>query len=285
MLSYRHAFHAGNFADVHKHAVLTILLTALQKKDAGLCYLDTHGGAGRYDLRSSEADKNAEYLNGIARIWQAGHPPPALAPYLAAIKAVNEGLAPHAGAPRYYPGSPRLARTLLRPQDRIVLSELHSTEIDALRHEFAGDQQVAVHHLDAYRGLKAFLPPQQRRGLVLIDPAYELRDEGERIAAALVAAWQRWPQGVYALWYPLTNRALADRLQQKLTKADVDKMLVSEIELQPPTNARRLTGSGLLIVNPPWQTDGVIAETCAWLGAHLAENGEARTEWLTNEQS
>src|SRR3569623_707877 len=124
MLSYRHAFHAGNFADVHKHAVVTILLTALQKKDAGLCYLDTHGGAGRYDLRSSEADKNAEYQNGIARIWLAGHPPPAHAPYLAAIKAVNEGLAPHAGAPRYYPGSPRLARTLLRPQDRIVLTEL-----------------------------------------------------------------------------------------------------------------------------------------------------------------
>jgi len=286
MLSYRHAFHAGNFADVHKHAVVTILLTALQKKDAGLCYLDTHGGAGRYDLRSSEAAKNAEYLNGIARVWQAGNPPAALAPYLSAIRAVNEGLAPHPRVPRYYPGSPRLARTLLRPQDRMVLTELHSTEIGALRHEFAGDQQVAVHHLDAYRGLKAFLPPQQRRGLVLIDPAYELREEGERIAAALIAAWQRWPQGVYALWYPLTNRALADRLQQKLIKTGIEKVLVSEIALQPPTNARRLTGSGLLIINPPWQANKAIAETCIWLSACLAENddGEARTEWLTNEQ-
>lgn len=283
MLSYRHAFHAGNFADVHKHAVVCTLLAGLQKKEAGLCYIDTHGGAGRYDLQSVEAQKNAEYRGGIERIWQREDTPAALAPYLAAIRAINPDRSA-ARAPRYYPGSPRLVRELLRPQDRMVLTELHTTDFALLKREFDGDRQVAVHHLDAYQGMKAFLPPKERRGLMLIDPAYELRDEGERAVTGLITAWQRWPQGVYALWYPITHRALADHLQLKIKKAEVKKSLAAEIQIAPPTDARRLTGSGLLLINPPWGTEETLAELHMWLTEALSDNAAGyRVTWLVHE--
>lgn len=283
MLSYRHAFHAGNFADVHKHAVLCVLLAALQKKEKGLVCLDTHGGAGRYDLTSAEAQKNAEYRDGIARVWQRSDAPAALAPYFAAIAALDADAATGAAAPRYYPGSPRLVRTLLRPQDRLIVTDLHPAEAAALRLEFADDERVAVHHLDGYQGLRAFLPPAGGRGLVLIDPAYELRDEGARAAAALIAAWQRWPQGVFALWYPLTHRALADQLARAAVKADMKKSLVAELALRRPT-AHCLTGSGMLIVNPPWQSESTLAAVSDWLAGRLAQEiGEQRVAWLLPE--
>jgi len=280
MLSYRHAFHAGNFADVHKHAIVCVLLAALQKKEGGLCFLDTHGGAGRYDLHSPEAQKNQEFQSGIGRVWRRSDVPAALSPYLAAIQSINPRAA-DTEWPRFYPGSPRLIRALLRPQDRMILTELHPADVAALKDEFAGDRQVAVHHLDAYQGLKAFLPPKERRGMVLIDPAYELRDEGERAVAALIAAWRRWPQGVFALWYPVTHRALADHVQQKVIKAGVKKSLAAEINVRPPTDARRLNGSGMLIVNPPWGTEDVLTQLCGWLGDALAMDAAGhRLAWL-----
>lgn len=283
MLSYRHAFHAGNFADIHKHAVLCVLLAALQQKEGGLCCLDTHGGGGRYDLQSPEAQKNQEFRGGIGRIWSRDDHPAVLSPYLAAIASLNQGAARTAW-PRVYPGSPRLMRALLRPQDRLIVSELHTTDAAALKEEFTGDRQVAVHQLDGYRALKAFLPPTERRGLVLIDPAYELRDEGVRAITGLIAAWQRWPQGVYGLWYPLTHRALADSLEQKIVKAGVRKSLMAEIHVRPPLDARRLTGSGMLVVNPPWGTEDALKEVCVWLIEVLAMDAAGhRVTWVLGE--
>src|SRR3569623_1409897 len=228
MLSYRHAFHAGNFADVHKHAIVCVLLAALQKKEGGLCFLDTHGGAGRYDLHSPEAQKNQEFQSGIGRVWRRSDVPAALSPYLAAVQSINPRAA-DTEWPRFYPGSPRLVRALLRPQDRMILTELHPTDAAALKDEFAGDRQVAVHHLDAYQGLKAFLPPKERRCMTLINPAYELRDEGERAVSALSAAWRRWPQGVFAWWYPVTQSDLADYVLLNFIQACVNKSLSAEI--------------------------------------------------------
>lgn len=282
MLSYRHAFHAGNFADIHKHAVLSVLLAALQKKEGGLCCIDTHGGTGRYDLQSPEAQKNQEFHGGIGRLWARDDHPAVLSPYLTAIASNQD--TERTEWPRVYPGSPRLVRVLLRPQDRLIVSELHPTDAAALKEEFAGDSQVAVHHLDGYQALKAFLPPKERRGLVLIDPAYELRDEGVRAVTGLIAAWQRWPQGTYALWYPLTHRALADTLEQKIIKADVRKSLMAEIHVRPLLDARRLTGSGMLIVNPPWGTEDMLKEICAWLSEALSiEAAGHRVSWLLGE--
>src|SRR3569832_1794114 len=163
----------------------------------------------------------------------------------------------------------------------MILTELHPADVAALKDEFAGDRQVAVHHLDAYQGLKAFLPPKERRGMVLIDPAYELRDEGERAVAALIAAWRRWPQGVFALRYPVTHRALADHVQQKVIKAGVKKSLAAEINVRPPTNAQRLNGSGMLIVNPPRVTEDVLTQLSGWLGDSLAMDAAGhRLAWL-----
>lgn len=269
MLGYRHIFHAGNFADVHKHAIVCTLLGGLQKKEAGLCYIDTHGGAGRYDLHSAEAQKNTEYRAGIERLWQRSDLPAALTPYLSALRSINQH-SPNLSFPRFYPGSPRLVRELLRLQDRMILTELHPTDIVMLKQEFEGDRQTAVHHLDAYLGLKAFLPPKERRGLVLIDPAYELRDEGACAANALISAWHRWPQGVFALWYPLTHRVLADYLHQKIVKANVKKTLVIELHVRPPTNAHQLTGSGMLILNPPWGAEETLKNINSWLANALA---------------
>src|SRR3972149_398760 len=183
MLAYRHLFHAGNFADVFKHALLVRLLVALAQKEAPFCYLDTHAGLGRYDLAHAWAQKAREFENGIARIWQRRDAPPALAGYLDAVRAENP-----AGSLRFYPGSPRIARALLRPGDRMVLTELNKADFAALEARFAGDRQVQVRHMDGYQALKSFLPPKERRGLVLLDSSFDRAGEFARIAEALAAA-------------------------------------------------------------------------------------------------
>lgn len=280
MLSYRHAFHAGNFADVHKHAVLSLLVQSLLGKDTPFCYLDTHSGSGRYDLHSTEARKNAEYLQGIQRVWQRKDIPASLQAYLAAVRACNSG-----DSLRYYPGSPRLVRHFLRPQDRMVLTELHPSDITLLRQEFAQDPQVAVHHLDGYQGLKAFLPPKEKRGLVLIDPAFERRDETRLMLEGLQAATQRWAHGIYALWYPITNRAALSELYKHLEKTGIRKILVCELFVRPPLNARQLNGSAMIVINPPWQLDIALHETLTWLTPVLGDDAQAqhRLIWLSGE--
>jgi 23S rRNA (adenine2030-N6)-methyltransferase len=283
MLSYRHAFHAGNFADVHKHAVLSLLVQGLLHKDAPFCYLDTHAGAGRYDLRCPEAQKNAEYLQGIVRLLQFKDIPAALQPYLTAIRAVNP--ANDTSSLHYYPGSPHIVRHFLRPQDRMVLTEMHPADAQHLYHEFADDQQVVVHHQDGYQALKAFLPPRERRGLVLMDPAFERREEVTHMIAGLKTAAARWASGLYALWFPITNRAGLSEFYKRLEKTGIRKILVSELCIRPPLTARQLNGSAMIIINPPWKLDAGLRDLSAWLCRALAADGQGsqRVDWLVPE--
>ena len=206
MLSYRHLFHAGNFSDVFKHALLTRLLIAVASKEKPFCYLDTHAGIGRYDLMHPWARKAREYENGIGRIWRATDAPPALQPYLDAVRELNPDR-----ALKLYPGSPLVARRFLRPEDRMVLVELNKVDHAELASEFAREKHVAVRLMDAYEALKAYLPPPERRGLVLIDSSFDRAHEFHRIVVALKEAHARWSTGIYAVWYPIMEvRAMRD---------------------------------------------------------------------------
>ncbi len=284
MLSYRHAFHAGNFADVHKHVVLTLLVQSFTRKATPFCYLDGHAGAGRYDLHSAAATKNREYERGVSRLWGATSAPALINTYLGAVRALNS-LHGSGEQLRYYPGSPRLARHFLRPQDRMLLSELHPADIELLKREFAGDSLTTIRQLDAYQGLKALLPPKERRGLVLLDPPYELRNEYQRMVEGLITATKRFAQGVYALWYPIGNRATVTDFHRRIVATGLRKIYVSELCTQAPVTARHLNGSGMLIVNPPWQTEETLKVVMPWLWNELAdaEQGNIRNEWLVPE--
>ena len=284
MLSYRHAFHAGNFADVHKHIILSVIVQSLLNKDSPFCYLDTHAAAGCYDLYSTEAQKNAEFRHGILRLWQKqDNAPAAVQAYLAAVQAANPTNS--GDVPRYYPGSPRIVRHFLRTQDRMVLTELHTADFQRLRQAFTSDRQVSVHCLDAYQGLKAHLPPKERRGLVLIDPAYEHRDEAIRMIKGLQIAHKRWSNGIFMLWFPITNNSALAAFYQGLEKSGIRKILSCELCLQAPVNARRLNGSVMVIINPPWRVDNTIQEIQPWLIDVLAEAGKGsqKVEWRIPE--
>jgi 23S rRNA (adenine2030-N6)-methyltransferase len=277
-LNYRHGFHAGNFADVFKHVVVTLLIKALAAKDRPFCYLDTHAGAGRYDLAAEAARKTGEFEHGIARLW--AQPPPALDDYLAAVRALNPD-----GRLRFYPGSPRLVRHLLRADDRMVLCELHPQEHAHLKREFAGDRQVAVHLQDGYLALKAFLPPVERRGLVLIDPPYEEPDELTRVAEALVAAYTRWSGGVYAVWYPIKTLPPVAALHRALRASGMRKLLMAELSPYAQDSALRMNGCGMVIANPPWHFDKTLEPLLPQLATLLRQDsvGSHRLEWLAME--
>jgi 23S rRNA (adenine2030-N6)-methyltransferase len=282
MLSYRHGFHAGSFIDVHKHVVLVMLLEHLAKKPAPFCFLDTHAGAGLYDLESRFAQKNREFETGVLRLAGATDMPDGVRRYLEIIAAANEG---KEGPPRFYPGSPLIARYLMRPGDRLVAIELHNTEAPLLKAGFRGDAQAAVHHRDGYEALPALVPPAERRGLVLMDPAYEIRNEFRTATDALLAAWRKWPTGIYALWFPVQRRRPLAAFYRALGSAGMRKVLLNEMVVAPETRADRLTGSGLVIVNPPWGFEPALRGVMAWLLPRL-EQGEhppARVEWLVSE--
>lgn len=283
MLSYRHGFHAANFADVHKHLVLTLLLQALQRKDTPFCLIDTHAGAGLYDLLSREADKNREYATGIELLWKQQTVPDLAQPYMQILRAVNN--ADSDSALRYYPGSPLIAQFLLRPQDRLVLCELHTTEYPLLKNHFRTDRRVAVHHQDGYHALKALLPPAERRGLVLIDPAYELRDEFSRCLTALTTSHARWPTGMFACWYPIQADKRCRPLLRGLESSGIRKVFVAEFYRSQHGYGKSMIGTGMVILNPPWQLEQQIADLHAWLVPLLAPPGEgsARGEWLVPE--
>lgn len=281
MLSYRHIYHAGNFADVFKHVVLVQLLRALRRKDAPFCVLDTHAGIGRYDLNADEAQKNREFANGVLRVLDCADRPGAVDDYLALVRDENAGTENFA----HYPGSPRLFRALLREQDRLVLSELHKADHAQLKQLFAGDAQVGVHLQDAYQSLKAFLPPKEKRGLVLIDPPYERKDEYERVAQGLKLAYERWQTGVYAIWHPVLSRSLVTRFHSLITATGIRKILCAELCVEDDTDRARFAGSGLLIVNPPWPLQEEIAAVLPWLWRCLAAEGRGgtRVDWLVPE--
>ena len=278
MLSYRHAFHAGNFADVFKHVLLVQLIRALQRKDKPFSVLDTHAGAGRYDLDSLPAQKNREFASGIGRLWTRSGLSPELADYVAQVRAMNPD-----GRLRYYPGSPRIARALLRPGDRLILTELHPAEHAVLKAEFASARQVAVHHADGYAALKALLPPPERRGLVLLDPAYELKDEFDRLLEAVQLIHRRWANGVIAVWYPILDRAPSLRFQRSLQKLAIPAMLCAELGLYPYDAPLGLHGTGMILINPPWKLDETLGRLLPELRQCLrvGDHGQTRLEWLT----
>lgn len=278
MLSYRHAFHAGNHADVFKHWVLRLLLRRLLKKQAPICYLDTHAGGGGYDLRSREALKNAEYGTGIGKLWERDDLPESVTDYLAAVRAFNGP-----GPLRSYPGSPWIAADTLRPQDRLILCELHPSEQPLLKATFRGDKRVNIHALDGFQGLKAFVPPKEKRLLVLIDPPYEQAMEYNQVVAALAAVHKRWPGGIYTLWYPVLERHATETFIRHLRDTRVPNLLRIELNVRDDHSGRGMRGSGLVIANSPWQTDNEIETTLPHLWQALASDGGCRVEWLTGE--
>jgi 23S rRNA (adenine2030-N6)-methyltransferase len=280
-VNYRHLFHAGHFADVFKHVILVRLIKALQNKDKGFAYIETHAGPGRYDLQAPEAQKTGEYRDGIARLWDAvGAAEMGIAEYLAAVRAVNRDQ-----RLRYYPGSPRIARLFLRPQDRMRLCEQGPVECEQLQAEFAGDRQVNVHCGDGHALLKGWLPPPERRGLVLIDPPYERPDEFSRVCAGLRMATDRWPNGMYAVWYPIKDRATCLKWRRDVIALGLRKTLCAEIAVFPEDNAFRLNGCGMILVNPPWRLDEAIAKSLPLMLDRLKRETPGRCEvtWLVPE--
>lgn len=279
MLSYRHAFHAGIHADVFKHLVLTLLVRSLLNKDKPFFYLDTHAGPGRYKLNSAMAQKNREYETGIGRLWREDNPPDAVGEYLTVVRSTNPGRELHR-----YPGSPRIVRPFLRPLDRMALCELHPNEVKLLEAEFAGDRQVRVEHLDGYQALKAMLPPPERRGLVHIDPSFELKDERRRLLDAINEGYRRWATGIFAVWYPIQDRATADDFLRRFERLGIPKTLVAEFTVLPD-EPFRLNGSGMIVINPPWRLDEELNRVLPWLWEKLAIKGQGgwRVKWLTGQ--
>lgn len=265
MLAYRHYFHAGNFADVFKHALLARLLVALAKKDKPLCYLDTHAGIGRYDLTHRWAQKNREFEAGIARLWQRSDAPDLLAPYLEAVRAENP-----AGMLSVYPGSPAIAQRLLRANDRMVLCELNEKDKEALRKNFARERRAGVHLLDGFQAVKAFLPPRERRGLMLMDPSFDRKGEYARVVAALREAHGRFATGVSAFWYPLMEPAALRAFEREVRGTGVSQILQLELWVHPADWTASLRGCGLLVVNPPFGLEEEARVLLPWLRAVLA---------------
>ena len=280
MLSYRHMFHAGNFADVFKHALLSRLVLAMSSKEKPYLYLDTHAGIGRYDLMHEWAQKAREYDKGIARIWNAQDLPEELEPYMEAVRAEN----PH-GTLRNYPGSPLIARRFMRPTDRMVLVELNTTDCEELMRSLARERHVSVQLMDAYRALKAYLPPPERRGLVLIDSSFDRSREFDRIVKALKEAHARFATGVYAIWYPLMEAGPMRDFASDIQRSGIRKVLRAEIEVRERDESGIIPGCGMLVVNPPWRFDEEAKRIVPWLAKKMVVSGKgaARVDWLVRE--
>jgi 23S rRNA (adenine2030-N6)-methyltransferase len=279
MLAYRHLFHAGNFADVFKHALLTRLLLALARKDKPFCYVDTHAGIGLYDLTHPWARKNAEYRDGVALIWERTDAPPELGPYLDAIRAENRGPL------RLYPGSPRIAARLMRADDRAVLCELNRDDCAQLKALFAADHRVRVENQDGYQALKAYLPPRERRGLVLVDSSFDQSGEFARLAQGLVTGHTRWATGMFALWYPLMEPPVMHAFERRVAATGIRKILQLELSVLPERWTATLRGSGLLVVNPPFGFEQEAKPLLGWLWGALSREreGGVRIRWLVPE--
>lgn len=279
-MNYKHIFHAGNIGDAFKHIVLLGLLQSLQRKDTPFCYLETHAGAGKYDLSSPMAQKNGEFNAGIGKIFTAENPPSLVNDYLACVTQMNP-----AEKLLVYPGSPFFALSSLRTQDRMVLSELHPEAFQELKSALRHDKRVVIHHQDGYQSLKACLPPKERRGLVLIDPPYENPKELSSLPSILAQALKRWETGIYALWYPIKNRPPVDVFLRELKHQIQKPILITELSVLPEEVQTSLNGSGMVIVNPPWQFDELLQQVVPWLWNALAIEGKGRycVDLLTKE--
>jgi 23S rRNA (adenine2030-N6)-methyltransferase len=281
-VNYRHAFHAGNFADVFKHVVLTRALLYLMRKDTPLRYLDTHAGVGQYNLSSEEAARTSEWRDGVGRLVDADMPADVrdlLKPYL-------DVSLPTAGAPPLtYPGSPVIAQRLLRPIDRLTLCELHEHDARMLNRAIGRDRRIKAIRIDGYVALNAYVPPAERRGLALIDPPFEEREEFDRLASAIEGAWAKWPTGCYVAWYPLKRPAEAAAFARRLGAGDLRKVLRMELDVDTIVEDRPLAGNGLIVVNPPFPLEAEARLILPWLSRTLARGPGAawRVDWIAGE--
>ncbi len=295
-MNYRHAFHAGNFADVLKHAVLALILRHLNLKPAAWRFIDTHSGPGLYDLRAEAPQRTGELRSGVGRLapllglrTEGGIAAPevtvpnvalsALEPYAQALHAANPD-----GALRFYPGSPRIARALARRQDRLTLTELHEADAKRLGAEFDGDRQAKVRTLDGWLALGAFVPPKERRGLVLVDPPFEEPGEYERLAHGLVNAHRRWSGGSYLLWHAIKDMKAAEAYEQALFETGIPKLLLAELFIRKPTGTT-FDGCGILAVNPPYTLQSDLEALLPFLANVLAQGPGAshRLHWTRGE--
>lgn len=278
MFGYRHGFHAGNFADVFKHIILIQLLRALHRKDKPFFVMDTHGGAGRYNLRSAEAQKVGEYKEGIGRLWDISTLEPEVMDYLQLVKSFNPR-----STLETYPGSPRIIQQLLRDHDRLEVCEFHPREHPVLSAEMSDSRQVKVLLEDAYKALKSQIPPRESRGLVFMDPSFEMDGEFERLQQSVEMLQKRWRHGMLAIWYPILNREPSARFHKALQKLDIANLLCAELGIAAYDSARGMHGCGMVIVNPPWQLDDALKRILPELAHHLApgEKGHYRLEWLS----
>jgi 23S rRNA (adenine2030-N6)-methyltransferase len=283
VLNYRHAFHAGGFADVFKHAVLCRILHYLRGKPAAFRVIDTHAGAGLYDLAGTEASRGGEWHDGIERLLAARLPEPVaalLAPYLEAIGALNEP-----GRLKSYPGSPALARAWLRPQDRLIACELEPKAAAALGRSLRGDSRIKTLAVDGWTALTAYVPPPERRGLVLVDPPFEEDADFHRLSHGLGLAHRKWATGIYALWYPIKDRGEPDALAKRLRRLGIGKILRAELWVAPLSDPTRLNGSGLILVNPPWTLHVELSTLLPALADVLGRQnqGGCKLDWLAGE--
>ena len=264
MLSYRHSYHAGNFADVLKHIVLIEILLHLGKKDKAFDYIDTHSGAGLYDLRSVHAEKLQEYQTGIGKLkaeeWLE------LSHYFDAVNGMNPD-----GILQLYPGSPLIARHFMRPQDRAWLYELHSEDARLLATNMRSDKRVRVMREDGLKGLLTLLPPVSRRGLVLIDPSYEIKSDYDLVTKTVIEAHKKFATGSYAIWYPVVERSRIQRMEKQLINSGIKNIQRFELAITDDNNARGMTSSGMIVINPPWQLmatmQGLLPRLCKALAA------------------
>ncbi len=271
-MNYRHAFHAGGFADVFKHAVLCRILHYLRAKPAAFRVIDTHAGAGLYDLAGPEASRGGEWHDGIERLMAAQLAAPVaalLAPYLEVIGALNER-----GRLKTYPGSPALARAWLRPQDRLIACEIEPQAAAALRQNLRGDTRIKTLEIDGWTALGAYVPPKERRGLVLVDPPFEQDSDFFRLARGLTAAHRKWATGIYALWYPIKGRSEPDTLAKSLRRLGIAKMLCAELIVAPLSDPTHLNGCGLILVNPPWTLESELSVLLPALAGILGRDGK-----------
>lgn len=268
-MNYRHAYHAGNFADVFKHFVLSRIVDYLKRKEKPFRVIDTHAGAGLYDLSGKQAGKTGEWRNGIGRLMDAapgGETERLLNPLLETVKALNQG-----DAFSTYPGSPLLIRKLLRKRDRLTAIELHPKDAASLKTLFAGDIQVRTMELDGWLALGAHVPPKEKRGLVVVDPPFEESGEFDRLAEGLAKAHRRWPGGIYALWYPVKDRASVDKFRGRLATSAIADILDVRFAIRAPSAEPRLDGCGMIVVNPPFTLAGELETVLPFLCERMAD--------------
>jgi 23S rRNA (adenine2030-N6)-methyltransferase len=288
-MNYRHHFHAGNFADVMKHVLLLGLVRAMQRKTKGFLYLDTHAGRGAYDLAAAAQGealaRQPEWPAGIGRLWSAPDLPAMVADYVAVVRDFDRRRSNREATPRYYPGSPALVAAVAREQDRLALCELHPAECTALASELSFARRTVVQQMDGYIAPRALLPPPERRALVLIDPPFETQDEFARIATALHEGLLRLPGGVFAVWYPLTERARVEAFAGRLHALRLPPTAVFELAVAGEAAALKMRGCGLVVVNPPWQFEREVMPSLQVLAPLLAQGpgSAAHCHWLVPE--